>query len=114
MGRVAKTQNLPDLNNVIDMIAHRHKQVKEQFTPIFHFHLHGSAPLESLTTSDDQGKVMSAEPRFSVWRVVISIASRSQDHVDLDTGLKALFPKSKTFQLVQAELLGSAVHHSVA
>jgi len=51
-----------NLDNVIDVIAHGHKQIEKQFAPILHLHLHGSAPLESLTTPDDQGKVMSAEP----------------------------------------------------
>lgn len=45
---------LPDFDNVIDVIAHRHEQIEKQFAPILHFHLHGSAPLESLATSDDQ------------------------------------------------------------
>jgi hypothetical protein len=62
---------LPDLHNVIDVIAHRDKQIEEQFAPILHFHLHGSAPLESLTTSDDQSKIMSAETALSVWCLVI-------------------------------------------
>lgn len=45
---------LPDLDNVVDMVAHGHKQIEEQFATILHLHLHGSAPLESLATSDDQ------------------------------------------------------------
>ena len=52
----------PNLDNVIDMIAHSHKQIEKQFAPILHLHLHGSAPLESLATPDDQSKVMSAKP----------------------------------------------------
>lgn len=46
--------DVPDLDNVIDMVAHSHKQIEKQFATILHLHLHGSAPLESLTTSDDQ------------------------------------------------------------
>jgi hypothetical protein len=46
---------LPDLDNVIDMVAHRDKQIEKQFATNLHLHLHGSAPLESLTTSNDQG-----------------------------------------------------------
>ena len=67
--------NSPDLDNIINVIAHSHKQVEEQFATILHLHLHGSAPLESLPTSDDQSKIMSAKPRFRVWRVVIRIPS---------------------------------------
>jgi len=102
-----------DLDNVIDVIAHGHKQIEEQFAPFLHFHLHGSATLESLATSDDQCQVMSAEPGFRVRRVFVRIPSRSQDHVDLDAGLKALFPQSKAFQFLQAVLLGCAVHDGV-
>ena len=58
---VKRASDLPDLDNVIDVVAHRYKQVEEQFAPILHFHLHGSAPLESLSTSDDQSKIMGAE-----------------------------------------------------
>jgi len=52
---------IADLDNVIDVIAHGHKQIEKQFAPILHFHLHGSTPLESLATSNDQSQVMSAE-----------------------------------------------------
>jgi len=45
---------IADFDNVIDVITHRHEQIEKQFAPILHFHLHGSAPLKSLTTSDDQ------------------------------------------------------------
>ena len=46
-------------------------------SPIFHLHLHGSTPLESLTTSDNQSKVMSTETRITVWCVVVRKASRA-------------------------------------
>src|SRR5271154_1617952 len=95
------------------MIAHSHKQIEKQFATILHLHLHGSAPLESLTTPDDQSKIMSAEPRFRVWRVLVREPSRSQDHVHLDTGLKALLPKSEALQVLQAVLLGSTVDDGV-
>ena len=56
---------------------------------------------------------MSAEAGVRVRCVFVGKASRSQNHFDLDAGLKALFPKSKAFQLVQAEFLGSAVDSGV-
>jgi hypothetical protein len=111
----AEKQNhvLPDLDNVIDVIAHGHKQVEEQFASMLHFLLHGSTPLKSLATSDDESKVMSAESRFRVRRVLVRVPSRSQDHVDLDSGLKTLFPKSQALQFLQAILVGSAVDDGV-
>jgi hypothetical protein len=73
--QVGKKLCSPNLDNVIDMIAHSHKQIEKQFAPILHLHLHGSAPLKSLATPDDQSKVMSAKPRFRVRRVLIRIPS---------------------------------------
>ena len=69
--------DLPDLDNVIDVIAHRHKQVEKQFAPILHFHLHSSAPLKSLATSDDQSKVMSAETALSIRCLIIRLVSQT-------------------------------------
>jgi len=43
-----------DSHNVIDVIAHGHEQIEKQFATDLHLHLHGSAPLESLTTSNDE------------------------------------------------------------
>lgn len=79
----------------------------------FHLHLHGSTPLESLATSDNQSKVMSTETRVAVRCVVVRKASRAQYDVDLDSRLKALFSKGKTLQLIQAEFLGSAVDSGI-
>lgn len=56
---------------------------------------------------------MSAEPRFRVRRVVVRIPSRPQDHVDWDPTLKALLPKRKALEFLQAVLLGSAVDDGV-
>jgi len=45
---------IADLHYVIDVVTHRHKQIEKQFAANLHLHLHGSAPLKSLATSDDQ------------------------------------------------------------
>lgn len=95
------------------MIAHRHEQIKEQFAANLHFHLHGSASLERLATPNDQSKVMSAQSRVRVWRIVIRIPSGSQDHVDGDSTLQALLAKRKPLELLQAVLLGSTVDSSI-
>lgn len=51
------------VNDVVEVVAHGHKQVKEQFAASsFHLSLHGAAALESLATADDQGEVVCAEP----------------------------------------------------
>lgn len=102
-----------DLDNVIDVIAHCHKQIEKQFTTFLHFHLHSTAPLESLATSDDQRQVMSAEPRLCVGSVFICISCRTQDNIDLDARLKALFPQSQFLQVFQAVLICRTIHYGV-
>ena len=44
-------------------------------TTYLHLHLHGSAPFKSLTTPDNQSKVMSAEPGVRVRSVFVCKAS---------------------------------------
>ncbi len=41
------------IHDIIDMIAHRDEQVKEQFPPKLHLHLHRSATLERLPAAND-------------------------------------------------------------
>lgn len=105
---------LPDLREVVHVVAHCHKQVKKQLATNLHFHLHGPASLESLATSDDESQVMSAQSRLRVRRVVIRVPSRSQDHVGRDSDLKALLAERNALQLFQAVLLGCTVDHRVS
>lgn len=56
---------------------------------------------------------MSTETRITVGCVIVCKSSRTQDDIDLDSRLKALFPKSKAFQLIQAESVGRAVDGGV-
>lgn len=56
---------------------------------------------------------MSAKSRVRVRSVVVSKASRSDDHINLNSRLKTLFPKSEALQLVQTEFLSSAVNNGV-
>lgn len=96
------------------MVAHGDEQIEKQFATAFHFHLHGPAPLESLATSDDQGQVMSAEPRVRVRRVVVRIPGRPKDHVGLDPRLEALLAEGEPLQLVQAVLLRGTVYDGIS
>lgn len=45
--------SIAHVHEIINMITHSHEQVKEQFTPHLHFHLHGATTLEGLPASDD-------------------------------------------------------------
>ena len=56
---------------------------------------------------------MRAQFGILVGSVIVGIPSRSQDHIDLDSRLQTLFPKSKALQFVQAEFLGSAVDDGI-
>lgn len=72
------------------MIAHRHEQVEEDFSPVvhnqsqiaisrlrniphLHLHLHGATALEGLTTANNQSEVVSAQSRVTVWCVVVRV-----------------------------------------
>jgi len=65
--------NIVRIRKVIDMVAHRHEQVEEDFPPHLHLHLHGTTTLEGLTTANNQGEVVSAQSRITVWRVVVRV-----------------------------------------
>lgn len=95
------------------MIRHGNKQIKVQLMPSLHLNLHGAAPLEDPTTPNDHRQVMSAKARLGVGRIVVRKPSRPQDHVDRDSALEALLTKSEALELVQAVLLGCAVHRRV-
>ena len=53
--------NVVRVHQIIDMIAHRHEQVEEDFSPHLHLHLHGATTLEGLTTANNQSEVVSAQ-----------------------------------------------------
>ena len=46
--------HLLEIHKIINMVANRHKEIKEQFATNLHLHLHGAAALEGLPASDDQ------------------------------------------------------------
>lgn len=56
---------------------------------------------------------MSAELRVRVRCVVVCKPSGSQDHINGNAGLKALFPKSKALELVQTVSFGSTINDGV-
>jgi len=95
------------------MIAQRHKQIKEKLPATLHLRLHGSAPLKRPATPNDQGQVMSAEPRVRVRRVVIGVPRAAQNRRDLDPALQALLPESKPLELLEPIRLRRAVYDRV-
>jgi len=96
------------------MVAQCNEQVKEQFaSPHFHLHLHSAASLKSLATSDDQGQEMSPQLGVVVRSVLVGVPSGSQDHINLDSRLQSLLPKSKALQFVQTELFCRTIDESI-
>ena len=96
------------------MVAHRHKKIKEQFASTdFHLHLHGSAALESLATSDNQCQKVRSQSGVLVGGVIVCIPSGPEDHIDRDSHLQTLFPESQALQFIEAELFGAAVDDGV-
>lgn len=102
------------IHDIIDMVTHGHKQVKEQFPPLLHFHLHGSATLEGLPATDDECEVVSAQPRITVRCVLVGIARAAQDGADLDPALQALLAQGELLELFEAVAISSAIHGCVA
>lgn len=103
----------PRIYDIIDMITHGYKQVKEQFPPHLHFHLHGSTTLECFPATDDECEIMSAQPRITVRRVLVGIPCATQDGADLDPALQALLAQRELLELFEAVAVRSAVHGCV-
>jgi hypothetical protein len=95
------------------VVDHGNEKVKEEFTAIFHFALHGAAALERLAGADDESKVVRTELRVVVGRVCVGVTGRGQDGGALDARLQSLLPESQLLQLVQTVLLGLAVDDGV-
>lgn len=58
-----KQSDLPvvHLDNVINVVAHGHEQVKEHPTAALHLHLHSAATFECTTAADDESQIMGAK-----------------------------------------------------
>ena len=84
------------------MVAHSDEKIEEQLAALFHLSLHGATSLESVSTSDDECKVVSTKLRVGVGCVGICESGRGKDGGDLYTRLEALLSKGKTLQLVEA------------
>jgi len=63
------------VNQVIHMVYHSDKKIKEHLSATFHFGLHGSTTLEGRTTSYNKCQVMSSEFAVCVWGLLIGISS---------------------------------------
>jgi len=72
-----------EIHNVIHVIAHRHKEIKEQFASHFHLRLHGAAALEGFAAADNKRQVMSAETRVAVRRVLVRVARTTQTEMEM-------------------------------
>ena len=72
------------------MVAQRHKEIEKELAASgMHLELHGPAPLEGVSTADDEGQVVSSELGVRVGRVGIGVASRGEDRAALDAGFCA-------------------------
>ena len=94
-----KSFYLPLLHNVINVVAHRHKQIKEQPAARFHLLLHRAAALERAPTADDKCEVVRSQTRVRVRRVRVRISCAAQDRANLDAILEPLLAQSYPFKL---------------
>lgn len=104
---------LRHIHNIINVVAHSHKEIKEQFAANLHLHLHRAAALERPPAADDQSKVMSAEAGVIVRRVLVGVPSAAQDGADLDATLQALLAQSEPFELIETVTLCCTVYGRV-
>jgi hypothetical protein len=81
------------------MITHGDKKIEKQFTTLFHLHLHGATPLESVPAPDDKSEIVSPQLRVRIGCLSVSKASRGQDGADLDARLKALLAEGEATEL---------------
>ena len=50
-----RRRDLPNLRDIIDVIAHGHEQIEEKLrVTLLHLHLHRAAAFEGLATADDE------------------------------------------------------------
>lgn len=104
---------IPNTLQIIHMVAHSNKQIKEPLMTLLHFSLHSSALLEDLPCANNHSQIMSAQLRVRVRRVVVRVPGRPQDYGNWDPVLEALLAEGKALQVFQAILFGCAVYDGV-
>lgn len=78
-------------SDVVDVVAERDEQVKEQLAPaVEHLQLHGAAALEGRAAADDEREVVGAQLGVCIGRVGVSIPGGREDGAALDAGLCSL------------------------
>lgn len=105
-------KSLPNLQ-IIHMITHSNKKIKKELMPPLHLNLHRPTPHKDIPCPNNHRQIMSAQLRIRVWRMVIHIPSRWQDHADRNPTLETLLAKRKALEIFQAVLLGCAVDDGV-
>lgn len=101
------------LRQVVHVVDHGDEEIEEQLATVLHLILHGAAPFEGVSCSDDESKVMSSKFGVIIGSVGVCEASRCQDGGALDSRLETLFLESELFELLKAVLLGLAVNNRV-
>ncbi|KAL2278252.1 hypothetical protein FJTKL_14528 [Diaporthe vaccinii] len=107
---------VPHLDDVVEVVAQRDKEVKVQFaalSSLLHLGLHGARPLEGLAAPDDQCQVVGAQAAVRVRGMGVAVLGRTQDGAHVDARLQPLLPQRQPLQLLQPVPLGRAVDHRV-
>ena len=95
------------------MVAHRHKQIKEQPAARLHLLLHRAAALERAPAADDEREVVRAQTRVRVRRVRVRVSRAAQDRAHVDAILEALLAQGHPFELDQTVSIRGAIHGRV-
>jgi hypothetical protein len=74
---------LKDLRNtrdVVNMVAQRHKQIKEQLAAtLLHFNLHCATSFEGPSTANDESKIVCSKLRVIIGCISVRVAGRRQN-----------------------------------
>lgn len=71
-------------------LGYRRAKVILQFTPSFHFHLHGATSLERRSAPNDERQIVRSQSRIAVRRLGIGKSCTSEYGAALNAGLEAL------------------------
>jgi hypothetical protein len=96
----ARQQDLRNTSHIINVIAQRDEEVKEQLRAAgHHLHLHGTAALEGAAAADDEREVVGSELRVGVRCVGVGVAGGGEDCAALDAGFYHMLASFFLFRL---------------
>jgi hypothetical protein len=101
------------LRQVIHVVDHGDEEVEEELATIFHFVLHRSAALESVSCPDNEREIVCTKLRVVVRGVRVRKPGGAEDGRALNSRLKALLLQCKFLQFFKSIAIGLAVYDGI-